>query len=249
MSSEQSSGPQQVAAGPVSEEPPGSEQPYALYMMLLTFSVIALLALTGELTAKRPQWKDERGVLAAVPHGPAEFEEKVFAPLKPLEGLDSGMDFPTPTPPISPDMWPCKQCHEEPSAADAERRPLEIEHTNIVLEHDEENRWCLDCHDFEDRDMLRLASGKKIPFSESYKLCGQCHGPTLRDWRLGIHGKRTGFWNGPKRYLLCVHCHWPHAPHFSPLEPLPPPLRPQYLRPDDRPAPAPPAPPAPPKEG
>jgi len=68
-----------------------------------------------------------------------------------------------------------------------------------------------------------------VPFTESYRLCGQCHGTQFRDWRTGIHGKRTGYWDGPKRYLLCVHCHNPHSPRFAALQPLPPPLRPQYL--------------------
>ncbi len=33
-------------------------------------------------------------------------------------------------------------------------------------------------------------------------------------------------WNGEKKYLLCVHCHDSHAPHYQPKEPLPPPLEP-----------------------
>jgi hypothetical protein len=103
-------------------------------------------------------------------------------------------------------------------------------HGDIVLHHDEEHRWCLDCHDVNDRDHLRLASGALVPFTESYRLCGQCHGTQYRDWRAGIHGKRTGYWEGSKRYLLCVHCHNPHSPRFAALQPLPPPVRPQFLR-------------------
>ncbi len=38
-----------------------------------------------------------------------------------------------------------------------------------------------------------------------------------------------GYWNGAKSYLLCAHCHNPHAPAFKPIEPLPPPVRPQFL--------------------
>ena len=84
-------------------------------------------------------------------------------------------------------------------------------HDDIVLRHDEEHRWCLDCHDATNRDWLHLASGERVPFEESYRLCGQCHGEKLRDWRAGVHGRRTGEWNGHKRYLLCAHCHNPHA--------------------------------------
>ncbi len=164
----------------------------------------------------------------ALPHGPAEFPE-IFN-VDPLEGLDTkvGDEIHVPRPPLDPEYWPCSDCH---SAEDSnpERRELVDDHENIKLHHDEENRWCLDCHDFANRDRLRLASGKLIKFEESYRLCGQCHGTIYRDWRAGIHGRRTGYWNGAKRYLLCVHCHWPHAPKFAPLKPLPAPVRPEYL--------------------
>ena len=30
-----------------------------------------------------------------------------------------------------------------------------------------------------------------------------------RDWKAGVHGKRTGEWDGRKDYLLCVNCHNP----------------------------------------
>ena len=96
---------------------------------------------------------------------------------------------------------------------------------SAIFDHDSENRWCLDCHDKNNRDSLKLASGKLIGFDESYKLCGQCHGDKLRDWKVGVHGKRTGEWNGRKQYLLCVHCHNPHSPKFKPVKPLPPPVR------------------------
>ena len=100
-----------------------------------------------------------------------------------------------------------------------------------MLKHAEDQRGCLDCHSREDRDVLHLVNGTKISFTESYKLCGQCHGPKLRDWKLGIHGKRTGMWNGPKQYLLCVHCHTnPHQPRYPKLAPDPPPLRPEDVK-------------------
>lgn len=163
----------------------------------------------------------------ATPHGPAEFP-KIFD-VNPIEGLDQATDeINVPRPPLDPEYWPCSDCHS-PEDSNPERRELVDDHENIKLHHDEENRWCLDCHDFENRDRLRLASGKLIKFEESYRLCGQCHGTIYRDWRAGIHGRRTGYWNGPKRYLLCVHCHWPHAPKFAALKPLPAPVRPEYL--------------------
>src|SRR4030066_134927 len=42
------------------------------------------------------------------------------------------------------------------------KRELADWHQDIseMFNHDKENRWCLDCHDFNNRDSLRLASGK-----------------------------------------------------------------------------------------
>jgi hypothetical protein len=133
-----------------------------------------------------------------------------------------------PPPPFSEGIFPCSECHNKDMPANRTRRVLSA-HDDIVLKHDEQHRWCLDCHDAENRDVLHLASGDPLPFAESYQLCGQCHGEKYRDWRAGVHGRRVGQWNGTKRYLLCVHCHSPHQPRFKPIEPRPaphPPTRP-----------------------
>jgi hypothetical protein len=45
-----------------------------------------------------------------------------------------------------------------------------------------------------------------------------------------VHGKRSGYWNGRKSYLLCAHCHNPHQPRFKPLRPEPPPEAPAPVR-------------------
>jgi len=137
-----------------------------------------------------------------------------------------------PPPPFSEGIFPCSDCHAD-LEVNRERRKLTDMHEEIVLKHDEQHRWCLDCHDADDRDSLHLASGEKLPFEESYRLCGQCHGEKARDWRAGVHGRRTGQWNGPKRYLLCAHCHDPHKPRFPALEPRPAPRPPVNLRASD----------------
>lgn len=127
------------------------------------------------------------------------------------------------------DYFPCSDCHADMDV-NLERRQLEEMHDDILLDHGPKERWCFDCHNPDDRDSLRLANGSLIGFDESYRLCGQCHGTIFRDWREGIHGRREGYWNGAKSYLLCAHCHNPHAPRFQAIEPLPPPVRPQFLR-------------------
>ena len=139
------------------------------------------------------------------------------------------IDIQLPPPPFSEDIFPCTECHGD-MEVNLERRELEEFHDDIFLKHDEENRWCMDCHDANNRDMLHSASGKLIDFKESYKLCGQCHGPKLRDWKAGIHGRRTGSWNGQKEYLLCAHCHDPHTPEYKKMKPAPPPKRPGKVK-------------------
>lgn len=134
-----------------------------------------------------------------------------------------------PPPPFSEGIFPCSDCHEGPG--DPERRELGFhEEIQEVFDHDAEHRWCLDCHNNTDRDLLHLSSGELVPFTESYRLCGQCHGDKYRDWRAGVHGRRMGMWNGAKTYYLCVHCHDPHTPGFKPIAPEPPPDRPEEMR-------------------
>jgi hypothetical protein len=160
------------------------------------------------------------------------------ATVKPDAGLVAGIpgevtsteDIQVPPPPFSEGIFPCMDCHSE-MKPNPKRRQLEDYHQEIILRHGEKSRWCLDCHDEQNRDVLRLASGETIPFEESYRLCGQCHGLKLRDWKAGVHGKRTGRWDGKeRRYLLCVHCHWPHQPRFPAIKPMPKPISPGELR-------------------
>jgi hypothetical protein len=145
-----------------------------------------------------------------------------MAPSAPGQSQEN-QEFQVAPPPFSEDIFPCSECHSE-MEVNSQRRELDF-HEDIIFRHDEENRWCLDCHDARDRDRLHLADGRLLDFNRSYLLCGQCHGPKYRDWRNGVHGLRTGEWNGEKRYLLCAHCHDPHSPGFKKIAPEPPPMR------------------------
>jgi len=140
-------------------------------------------------------------------------------------------EFAVEAPPFSDGIYPCTDCHAN-LTPNPVRRKLVDWHDDIsaMFNHDSENRWCLDCHDLKNRDYLRLASGKLLDFKESYKLCGQCHGEKYRDWKVGVHGKRTGEWNGKKEYFLCVNCHNPHSPKFQELIPEPPPVRQEDIK-------------------
>ena len=155
-------------------------------------------------------------------------------PPPPVYGKYGTTDTPkyfVPPPPFSEDIFPCSECHED-MEVNYRKRMLEDEHVEIseMFNHASEQRWCLDCHNPDDRDVLRLANGDLVPFEESYNLCGQCHGTIFRDWKAGIHGKRTGEWNGKKQYRLCVHCHNPHSPKFKPIKPMPPPDNPLEIK-------------------
>ena len=132
-------------------------------------------------------------------------------------------DISAPPLPFSDGIFPCTDCHAHRAPSSVKRILTWHEDIDTIFSHDKENRWCLDCHSLASRDSLKLASGKLIPFQESFKLCGQCHGDKYRDWKVGVHGKRTGDWNGKKVYLLCVHCHNPHSPKFKSLKPEAPP--------------------------
>jgi hypothetical protein len=136
-------------------------------------------------------------------------------------------EYPVSAPPFSEGIFPCSNCHAG-LETNTRKRKLTDEHTSIILHHAEQERWCLDCHNARNRDKLKLADGETINFTESYRLCGQCHGNIYRDWKAGIHGKRIGFFKGGKRtYFLCVNCHNPHDPKFKSIKPEPPPIRPE----------------------
>ena len=132
-------------------------------------------------------------------------------------------------PPFTEGIFPCTTCHDPKAMPpNPQKRVLEGMHADIELHHGD--RWCTDCHSLNNRDKLHLVNGDLLDFTKSYVLCGQCHGDKLRDWKVGVHGKRTGSWNGTKQYWLCVGCHNPHSPRFKPLKPLPPPLPPEQIQ-------------------
>jgi uncharacterized CHY-type Zn-finger protein len=133
-------------------------------------------------------------------------------------------EYSVPYPPFSKGIFPCMNCHDGMDR-NKKKRALKEMHRDIKIAN-HGDRWCYDCHDEKNLDKLKLANGEEIKFEESYKLCGQCHGNVLNDWKLGIHGKRMGSWNGEKQYLLCVHCHDSHHPKFAPVKPDAAPISP-----------------------
>jgi len=207
---------------------PASSSLAVLLIVFLTLSLLTLFSImrggTGEVAS------DAGGTKA---YGPAdfpeiEFDRELLPEVREAGASEQAGTFRVRQPLAYEDYFPCSDCHAD-MEVNLERRELEEMHDDIQLDHGPKERWCFDCHNPDDRDMLRLANGTLISFEESYRLCGQCHGTIYRDWREGIHGRREGYWNGAKSYQLCAHCHNPHAPRYQPLKPLPPPVRPQFL--------------------
>lgn len=164
------------------------------------------------------------------------------------EPQESGL-YPVPPPLVYRGIYPCQACHrkdvgegtasrEEEGAflgtyihfPNPQPRVLVRMHRDIDLRHGKGAFWCLNCHNKQERNTLMLLNGEAVPFDESYRLCGQCHGTIYRDWKLGIHGRRVGQWDGRKLYLLCAHCHDPHDPKFRKIPGLPSPRAPSYGR-------------------
>ena len=208
---------------------PGSS---SLAVLLIVFLTLALLTLFSIMRGGAGDVASDAGGTRA--YSPEDFPEidfdrELLPEVEAAGASDTSETFRVRQPLAYEDYYPCTDCHGE-MEVNPERRDLVEMHDDIQLDHGPKSRWCFDCHNPDDRDSLRLADGTLIGFEESYRLCGQCHGTIYRDWREGIHGRREGYWSGAKSYQLCAHCHNPHAPRFAAIEPLPAPVRPQFLR-------------------
>ena len=122
--------------------------------------------------------------------------------------------------------YPCSRCHDK-IERNPEKRLLVKFHTvrNKEFHHGEPKAWCYNCHSQVNIDRLVTSGGELVTFDEAYKLCGGCHGDKLRDWKMAVHGKTMGHWNGSKIRRSCTGCHNPHRPAFPHLQPesAPPP--------------------------
>ena len=110
----------------------------------------------------------------------------------------------------------CGECHTVPLSRMQSPDPgLARAHWEMDLHHaPAEIMNCQTCHDPEQTDSLRLISGERIAFDESYRLCAQCHATQAADWVGGAHGKRLGGWAPPRVAAPCTSCHNPHDPGF-----------------------------------
>jgi Cytochrome c7 and related cytochrome c len=121
--------------------------------------------------------------------------------------------------------FPCSECHGKYKSAG----PWQKEHKDLVFQHMDNEKRCLLCHSSSDTNRLVLLDGTKVPFSDSPRLCGQCHGLKYRDWSAGLHGKTLGKGSASAERLACTSCHEPHNPKFKKMMALPAPHHPKFL--------------------
>ena len=125
----------------------------------------------------------------------------------------------------------CYACHEKnkpPTLRYDAKQQLIVpqEHSDVIMGHGSHgrNNNCFNCHNETNLTTLQPRDGRELKLENSTPLCGSCHGPTYRDWEMGIHGRTSGYWArnlGPIDRKNCVNCHNPHAPKFPGRPPAP----------------------------
>lgn len=116
----------------------------------------------------------------------------------------------------------CSTCHttRPPNYQNKTVKSLDEFHSGMASSHGAVS--CLSCHNPNDYDSLQLADGSRVDFTEVMTLCGQCHGPQMKDYDHGVHGGLNGYWDltrGPQQKNNCVDCHNPHTPQFPRMQP------------------------------
>ena len=116
----------------------------------------------------------------------------------------------------------CSTCHttREPNFKNRLATDLDEFHGGLTFNHGELS--CLACHNATDYNALKLADGTRVEYTNVMTLCGQCHGPQMRDYKHGAHGGMNGYWDltrGGRTRNNCIDCHDPHAPQFPSMVP------------------------------
>lgn len=115
----------------------------------------------------------------------------------------------------------CSACHGVlPKIGEMKAPEKRTFHQTHKLEHGK--LQCRACHNPANTDVLHLADGATVPFSEVITLCAQCHGTQHRDFRHGAHGGMNGYWDrtrGERSRNTCLVCHDPHAPKIPVVQP------------------------------
>lgn len=145
-------------------------------------------------------------------------------------GADGSIVFPKEHADLRLMMANCSACHVD--------KKLEVEYAKngdvvmpkahadlLAMGHGRNNRNtnCFNCHSQSKLDELVTRDGTKLTFAQAPLLCASCHGPTYRDWELGMHGRTNGYWDTSKGKAVrqdCNACHDPHGPAIPQIIPL-----------------------------
>jgi predicted CXXCH cytochrome family protein len=146
-------------------------------------------------------------------------------------GADGSVVFPKEHGDLRLMMANCDACHVN--------KKLEVEYEKdgavkmpkahedlLSMGHGRNNRNtnCFNCHSQSKLNELVTRDGTKLTFDQAPLLCASCHGPTYRDWELGVHGRTNGYWDTTKGKAVrqdCNSCHDPHGPAIPQVIPLP----------------------------
>ena len=123
----------------------------------------------------------------------------------------------------------CKLCHmAKQSQFISKKNRTHLEHAQIEAKHGRKILACNYCHDKNNHNLLASRTDFPASFANPSPVCQQCHAEIFRDWKAGIHGKRTGGWTGNERVQFhCIECHDPHSVKFKAMEAKPAPQRPK----------------------
>lgn len=129
----------------------------------------------------------------------------------------------------------CAACHLAAEEVDLEwddddQLIIPAAHSQPPMRHGRfgRNNDCFNCHIPDRLDKLQTRQGQIFELKDSTLLCASCHGPSYREWELGIHGRRNAYWTaaaGSATTLDCTSCHDPHSPAFPAMKPGPKPYR------------------------
>lgn len=120
----------------------------------------------------------------------------------------------------------CESCHSQKKSETLPASSAELKEFHQTLRVEHGTLTCGQCHQPGKATSLRLADGRLVAMTDVMQLCGQCHGPQLRDYGKGAHGGMQGYWDrtrGERVRNNCVDCHDPHVPKYQPGRPVLPP--------------------------
>lgn len=121
---------------------------------------------------------------------------------------------------------PCQTCHSLRAVATVPNDAGALKEFHVGMTFDHGNLSCGACHAEGQPPNLRLADGTRLEMVEAMRLCGQCHGQQLTNFRHAAHGGMSGNWDvkrGNRQRNHCVDCHDPHQPALPQVLPKSPP--------------------------